>query len=105
MQFKVCDHGEPPTSPDRKEECFHREKGTQEGYTKQKVLSFSVAKSLPGKKWLSSLWALLLLQGVRAPPSGFSSLFNLGLYCINFFKEAAWISNINISAMKYEYWH
>ena len=57
------------------------------------------------KKWLSSLWALLLLQGVRAPPSGFSSLFNWGLYCINFFTEAAWISNINISAMKYEYWH
>ena len=76
MQFKVCDHGEPPTSPDRKEECFHREKGTREGYTKQKVLRFSVAESLPGGKNDSSLWALLLLQGARAPPSGFSSLFN-----------------------------
>ena len=75
MQFKVCDHGEPPTSPDRKEECFHREKGTQEGYTKQTVLSFSVAV-FAREKNDSSLWALLLLQGVRAPPSGFSSLFN-----------------------------
>ena len=75
MQFKVCDHGEPPTSPDRKEECFHREKGTQEGYTKQIVLSFSVAV-FAREKNDSSLWALLLLQGVRAPPSGFSSLFN-----------------------------
>ena len=71
MQFKVCDHGEPPTSPDRKEECFHREKGTREGYTKQKVLSFSVAKSLPGKKMTLFFMGSAIVAGCESSPFWF----------------------------------
>ena len=50
---------------------LQRGKGSWEGYHKQRVHGFSLAESLPGKKRsLPSCWALLALQGMRAPPSG-----------------------------------
>lgn len=57
-----------------------RRKGSWKGYRKQRVLGFSLAEGLPGKKSLSH-WTLPSLQGVRAPPSGGSTLFRRG-FCL-----------------------
>ena len=60
-----------------KENPFIEGKGSREG-CKQRVPGFSLAEPLPGKKrsLSSSCCALLSLQGMRAPPSGFPTLFN-----------------------------
>ena len=42
----------------------------------QESMALSVIKFLPGKNIFSSSWALLLSEGVRAPPSGLPTLFN-----------------------------
>ena len=48
------------------------------GYNKQRDHGFSLIQLLPEKKrsLSSSCWALLWLQGRRAPPSGLTALFN-----------------------------
>ena len=65
-----------------------RKKKSWEDCSKQRVLSFSLAESLPGKKsrLSSSCWVLLLSQGVRAPPSGLLTLFNWGFCLPHFYK-------------------
>ena len=75
LQSRVFKHGKPCASPHTKEGehyFIEREKGSWEGSSKQRVRGFLLAESLPGKKRSLSFscWALLSLQGVRAPPSG-----------------------------------
>ena len=85
LQFRVHNLGEPSASPPMAREREHfseRGKGSWESYGKQKLHSVSLAKLLPGKKrgLSSSCWALLLSEGVRAPPSGLPALFNCDFY-------------------------
>lgn len=59
-----------PHSKDRRT-LLQRGKGSWKGYSKERVQGFSLAESLQRKKSrLSSCWALLTSQGMRAPPSG-----------------------------------
>lgn len=65
-------------------EFFSRGERRLGGLSKQRVLSFSLAEPLPGKKRGVCFFsgALLQSEGVRAPPSGF--LFNWG-FCLLIF--------------------
>ena len=71
-----------------KEIAFIEGKRKLEGCSKQRVKGFSLAESLPGEKRSpsSSCWALLSLQGVRAPPTGLPTLFNCG-FCLLIFLQ------------------
>ena len=77
LQFGVCNHGKPHSSPYMAREGKHfcrweREAGSA------KVNKETTIESLPGKKrsHSSSCWALLLSQSIRAPSSGLPALFN-----------------------------
>lgn len=79
LQFRVCNHGEPSPSlcTEREREGFCTGKKEVGKAVVNKVHGFSLDETLPGiKRSLSSHWTLLLLQSVRAPPSGRSTLFN-----------------------------
>ena len=80
LQFRVCTCGEPLKDPaqQEKEDAFIQGKGSWEGCSKQRVHGFLLAETMPRKKrsLSSSSWALLPSQGVRAPSSGFSALYN-----------------------------
>ena len=56
--------------PQEQENTFIGRKRELGGYCKHRLLGFSLAESLPGRKrgLSSSSWALLLSQGVRASP-------------------------------------
>ena len=64
--------------PTPREEHFYWEEKEIGRLAVNRVHDFSLVVSLPAKKrsLYSSCWALLLSQGVRAPPSGLSTLFN-----------------------------
>lgn len=84
LQFRVCNHGEPSPSlcTEREREGFCTGKKEVGKAVVNKVHGFSLDETLPGiKRSLSSHWTLLLLQSVRAPPSGRSTLFNWG-FCL-----------------------
>ena len=81
-QQRVEIQGLQPQCP-REGECFYRG-GSWKGLSKQRVHGFSLAESLPGKRFSSSCWALLSSQGMRAPPSGLS-LMELSVPLINLY--------------------
>ena len=94
MQFGVWNHGEACASPctAREGEGFPGGEKEDGKGSKQRAQGFSLAESLPGKKSsLSTFWALLLLQGVRAPPSGLRIVFNWGFCLLIFYRSLAWV--------------
>ena len=89
LQFGICLPGEPHASLHTERECEHFHKGKQkwEGRSKHEVIAFH---------WLSpsSFGALLLSQGMRAPPSGFPTLFGWGFYLLGIFLHYFFFFNI-----------
>ena len=84
----MASHMQVPTQQG-KENAYIEGKGGCQGYSEHRMLGFSLAESLPGKKsrLSSSCWVLLLSQGVRAPPSGLLTLFNSN-FCLSHFYKA-----------------
>lgn len=86
----VHGHGKTRTSPGtaRKGECFWREKKEIGRSIANRVHGFSWAESLPGKERLSSSsWAMLLSQGVGAPPSALLTWLNWVLYLLPLYTQ------------------
>ena len=76
-----------------------KKKKSWEDCSKWRVLSFSLAESLPGKKRSpsSSCWALLLSQK-GAPPSGLSTLFNWD-FCLLFLSISPFDQDFSLKAL------
>ena len=81
LQFGICNHMQSP-SWQGKENTFIGCKRIWEGCSKQRVHSFSLAESLPGKKrsLSPSCWVLLSLQGMRVSYSDLPVLFSWDLH-------------------------
>ena len=63
---------------------LQRGKESWEGYSKQRVHGFSLVESLPGNQSFFFLLGSAIIQGVRAPPSGFPTQFFWGFCSLIF---------------------
>lgn len=88
LQSRVCSHGEPHASPctarENVEECFHRKEKEIVRAIVNWVCGFSLTESLSRKESYSRWPLILLIAGIRAPPSTIPTLFNWGFYVLIF---------------------
>ena len=83
LQFGVCIHGEPHGSPHtaREGEHFYREeKEVGRAIVNKEPTAFQSVFARKGEKSLFFLLGLAILQGMRASPSGLSTLFEVSVY-------------------------
>ena len=78
LQFKFCNMVSHMQVPNKIEEIFNKNKGSQETHSNRRVHGFSLYDSLPGRKrsLFSFCWILLLLQSEELPFWVWTILFN-----------------------------